>query len=69
MVNDDPPRLALTRPEAAQAIGVSARSIDALIADRTSGFPILRLGTRVLVPVKELTEWLTEQTRKKGGRQ
>ena len=57
-----PPRLALTRIEAARSIGVSPRSIDVLIADRTSGFPVVRVGARVVVPVKELTQWLTERS-------
>ena len=63
--NSAPPRLALTRIEAAQAIGVSPRSIDALLADRSSDFPIVRIGSRVVVPVRELADWLGNQT---GGR-
>lgn len=66
--NDHPSRLALTRTEAARAIGVSARSIDALIADRTSGFPIVRIGARVVVPVHDLERWLSERAAKEGRR-
>lgn len=57
-----PPRLALTRIEAARAIGVSPRSIDALIADRTSGFPVVRVGARIVIPVRGLDSWLADQT-------
>lgn len=60
-------RLALTRTEAAEAIGVSPRSIDTLLADRTSGFPYLKCGSRVVVPVRELADWLGEQAQKKRG--
>ncbi len=57
------PRVALTREEAAEAMSVSARTIDTLIADRTSGFPVCRIGTRVVIPVRELAEWLAQQAR------
>ena len=59
------PRLGLTREEAAEAIGVSPRTIDALIADRTSGFPVVRIGARVIIPVQGLNDWLA--LRMKGG--
>jgi excisionase family DNA binding protein len=57
------PRIALTRDEAAQAIGVSPRTIDTLIADRTSGFPVARIGARVVIPVRDLVEWLALQAK------
>jgi len=60
-------RLGLTRTEAAKAIGVSPRSIDTLIADRTSGFPFVKIGTKVVVPVRELADWLAAQAQKKRG--
>ncbi len=58
------PRLGLTREEAAAAIGVSPRTVDALIADRTSGFPVARIGSKPIVPVRELVEWLAERARR-----
>jgi excisionase family DNA binding protein len=61
------PRIGLTREEAAKAMGVSVRTIDALIADRTSGFPVARIGTRVVIPFRELTEWVASQV--KGAQQ
>ena len=69
--NGTPQRLALTRTEAAKAIGVSPRLIDSLIADRTSGFPIARISGRVVVPIRPLEEWLAKMVnvnRSHGGR-
>lgn len=57
------PRLALTRTEAAEAIGVSARMIDSLLADRNAAFPAVRLGARVAIPVRELQNWLAEKAK------
>jgi excisionase family DNA binding protein len=59
------PRIGLTRDEAAEAIGISARTIDTLIADRTSGFPVARIGARVVIPLREFADWLSQQA--KGG--
>lgn len=47
------PRIGLTRGEAAEAMGVSSRTIDTLIAERTSGFSVARIGARVVIPVRE----------------
>ena len=66
--NADAPRLALSRVAAARAIAVSPRTIDMLIADRSSGFPIVRIGGRVVVPIGPLETWLAEQAQKKGDR-
>jgi excisionase family DNA binding protein len=52
------PRLSLTRDEAAKSLGISVRVIDGLLADRTSGFPSLRIGRKVLIPLSELETWL-----------
>ena len=60
------PRLAIRRTEA--AAGLSPRSIDVLLAGRTSGFPYLKCGSRVVIPVRELVEWLAQQAYKKGRR-
>lgn len=54
-------RLALTRDEAAASLGVSLRTIDGLIADRESGFPISRIGRKVLIPVEALESWLASR--------
>lgn len=62
------PRLALTRVEAAKAMGISARSVDSLIADRTSGFPVARVGRKVLIPTDELRQWLSNRASATSGR-
>lgn len=59
-------RLALSRDEAAMALGVSVRTVDALIADRHEGFPVARVGRKVLIPVAALENWLVSRTGKSG---
>ncbi len=59
--------LALRPKDAAKALGIGERKLWETTADRTSGIPHLRLGNAVIYPIRELTDWLTEQT-KKGGR-
>lgn len=50
-------KLALTVPEVAEAIGVSDRKVWDLI--NVDGFPVVRLGGRVIVPVHDLRLWLS----------
>lgn len=59
--------LALGRRAAADTLGISTRKLDELTANRTSGIPVARIGSRVLYPVAELREWLAEQVQRKGG--
>jgi predicted DNA-binding transcriptional regulator AlpA len=61
------PRLALRPKEAAAAIGISARKLWEITADKTSGIPHVRLGKAVVYPVRELTGWLADRA-KGGGR-
>ena len=49
-------KLAFTVIEAAEAIGVSDRKVRDLV--NVDGFPVVRLGGRVLIPVDPLREWL-----------
>lgn len=59
-------KMLLSISEAAAVLGISRPSIYRLIhAD--DGFPIIRVGGRVLVPVRQLQEWLDEQVSIKGG--
>ena len=58
-------QIGLSRVEAAAALSMSPRSVDALMADRTSGFPFAKIRGRVVIPTRELTEWLAAQI--KGG--
>lgn len=59
--------LALGRVEAARALGLSVRKLDELVADRDSGIPFAKIGTRVLFPVVELQVWIASQVQKEGG--
>ncbi len=52
-------RLALSREEAAKAVGVSPDLIDVAIR---AGLPHRRLNKRVLIPVRELRAWLAGDT-------
>lgn len=55
-------RLGYSRVEAAEILSVSVRTVDNLIADKSSGFPIRRIGRKVVIPRRELELWLDEQT-------
>jgi len=50
-------RLALSIKEAAAAIGVSERSVRQMLPE----LPHVRLGSRVVIPVALLEEWLRTQ--------
>jgi hypothetical protein len=64
-----PPVLALRPATAAKALGISPRKLWELTADRTSGVPHIRSGTKCVVyPVRELQAWLAEQAGKGGWR-
>jgi excisionase family DNA binding protein len=51
------PRLALTKVEAARALGVSVDFLDEHVAHELR---MVRRGRRRLVPVRELERWLEE---------
>ncbi len=53
------PRVALQPREAAQAVGVSERTMSAWLNDGT--IPSVKLGRCRLVPVDVLRQWLAEQ--------
>ena len=52
-------KLAYTVKEAAESIGISDRKLHDLT--RIDGFPVVRLGGRVLIPVEPLREWLRDK--------
>ena len=61
--NPDIERLAYSRKEAAWSLGISEGSLDTLIRDPASGFPFFTLDpekdrSRVMIPVRELMDWL-----------
>ena len=53
-------RLALTIPEAAAAVGVSERLLRTVLPE----IPRCRIGSRVVIPVPLLEEWLRQQAGK-----
>ena len=55
------PALALRCADAAKALGISARTLWTL-TDK-GAVPHVRVGSAVLYPVKELTDWLTKQAK------
>jgi excisionase family DNA binding protein len=54
------PKLALTVREAGEALGLSPRSVQELVA--AGAIPVVRHGRRVLIPVEPLRDWLRRQT-------
>ena len=57
-------RLALRPKEAAEALGISERTIRQLLPE----LPTVRRGGVVLVPVAGLREWLRDESRAEKGR-
>lgn len=49
-------KMALSVAEAAEALGISRRSLYNLI--QSDGFPVLELGGRRVIPVDLLQEWM-----------
>ena len=52
-------KLAYSVEEAAESIGVSDRKVRDLI--NVEGFPVVRLGGRVVIPVDPLRDWLRKK--------
>ena len=59
-----PPRLALRPKEAAEALGISERTLRQILPE----LPHFRVGGVVLLPVEELKAWLREQASAEGSR-
>jgi excisionase family DNA binding protein len=57
-------RLALRPKEAAEALGISERTLRQLLPE----LPTVRRGNIVLVPVAGLQEWLREESEAESGR-
>lgn len=58
------PRLALSKQEAAQALGVSVNFFEAEIAPE---LPMIRRGRRRLIAVRAVERWLEQQADLAGG--
>lgn len=54
-------KLAYTIPEAAEVLGISAGQVRRMCTAGT--LPTIRIGSRVLLPVRALGEWVDSQTR------
>ena len=65
-MHESPPaeRLALRPKEAAEALGISERTLRQLLPE----LPTVRRGNIVLVPVAGLREWLRAESEAEGGR-
>ena len=48
----------LSVPQLASALGISRSGAYALV--RTSGFPALKIGSRIVVPQDKLQDWINE---------
>ena len=48
----------LSVPQLASALGISRSGAYALV--RTSGFPALKIGSRIVIPKDELLAWIHE---------
>ena len=59
------PFLALRPRQAAEALGVSEATLQRLTQDRR--VPVIRLDRAVLYPLRELSEWLSNQVETEGG--
>ncbi len=57
-------RIALTVSEAADAVGVSERHLRAHLSE----IPHVRLGDRVLIPIRPLEEWLAREAKEEKDR-
>ena len=53
-------KLAISIEEFATMVGIGRAKAYAL--SQQEGFPAIRLGHRIIIPVCELKEWLTENT-------
>ena len=54
--------LMLSVPEMATALGISRAGAYELA--RSEGFPVLRIGNRIVIPKEKLQEWVDKQTEK-----
>ena len=61
------PKVALSVAEAAEAMSLSPRTIEAMV--KAGELPTVRVGRRVLLPVAALSTWLDEQTQQGDGNQ
>ena len=54
-----PPKSVYSVSEAASALGISRSKMYELV--KIEGFPVLHIGTRILIPIKALDNWIEAQ--------
>ena len=52
--------LTLTAPEIGEVLGISRAAAYELV--RSTGFPHMKIGTRILVPREKFLDWIDAQT-------
>lgn len=63
----NPARKVYTIPEAAEVLGISRSKMYELV--HSVGFPVLKIGSKLLIPMKALDRWLEAQVELQGGSQ
>ena len=58
-------RIALTVPEAAQALGIGRNTVYELVA--SDAIPYVRIGRTIRIPTASLNRWLEAQTNPNGA--
>lgn len=61
-MNAQAQKYTMTRKELAARLGVSMPTADSLI--NRKGFPVLRVGKRILIPVEAFEKWLNDNAGK-----
>ncbi len=56
----------LTRKETATSLGIGLVALDMLLRRRDDPLPSVRVGRRVIVPIKEFELWLSRQVGKEA---
>lgn len=54
-------RTAFSRLECARSVGVAPQLVDSWMSREVDPLPSLRDGRRIIIPVKQLEEWLARQ--------
>lgn len=61
------PRLAFTRAEAAQSLGLSLRKFDDMLKDKNLNVPQVRIDRKIVIPIDALKTWLIELEQKQAA--
>ena len=60
-------KVTITRKEGAESMGIGVIAFDSLLRRQDDPLPSIRVGRRVLIPVKEFEEWLSRQTAREAS--